>query len=69
MIRQDNDFIIRHLIRENYVRWNGMIDYYNQGLEFRNYITFLIYYCDECNSKKCEEEINKYIKEIHLEKI
>ena len=63
MIRRDNNFIIRYLIRENYVRWVGMIDYYNGGLEFYNYISFLRYYCDEFNSKKCEEEINKYIKE------
>lgn len=63
MIRRDNNFIIRHLIKENYVRWVGMIDYYNSGLEFYNYISFLRYYCDEFNSKKCEEEINKYIKE------
>jgi hypothetical protein len=62
MIRQDNNFIIRHLIKENYVRWTGMIDYYNGGLEFYNYIEFLTYYCDEYNSKKCEEEINEYIK-------
>ena len=69
MIRQDNDFIIKHLIKENYTRWIGMVHYYNRGLEFCNYITFLMYYCDEYNSTKCEEEINKYIKEIQLKKI
>jgi hypothetical protein len=63
MIRRDNNFIMRHLIRENYVRWREMIDYYNGGLEFFNYVSFLRYYCDKYNSKKCEEEINKYIRE------
>jgi hypothetical protein len=63
MIRRDNNFIMKHLIRENYVRWTRMIDYYNGGLTFHNYISFLRYYCDEFNSKKCEEEINNYIKE------
>lgn len=63
MIRQDNNFIIKHLIKENYIIWTGMTDYYNQGLEFFNYVIFLKYYCDEYKSAKCEEEINKYIKE------
>lgn len=69
MIRRDNNFIIKHLIKENYIRWTGMINYYNGGLEFYNYISFLRYYCDEFNSKKCEEEINKYIKENAVRKI
>ncbi len=69
MIRRDNNFIIRYLIRENYIRWTGMINYYNGGLIFHNYISFLRHYCDEFNSKKCEEEINKYIKENVVVKI
>lgn len=60
MIRQDNEFIIKHLIRENYIRWKAMIDYYDGGIEFDNYIYFLKYYCCENNSEKCEYEIYKY---------
>ena len=60
MVRQDNEFIIKHLIKENYVRWVGMIDYYDGGLEFNNYISFLKYYCCENNSEKCEYEIYNY---------
>jgi len=61
MIRQDNEFIIKHLIDENYERWLKFRDYYYGGLEFDNYIHFLKYYSSENNSEKCEDEICKYI--------
>jgi len=60
MVRQDNNFIIKHLIKENYMRWIKIYDYYDGGLEFNNYVSFLKYYCCENNSEKCEYEISKY---------
>lgn len=60
MVRQDNEFIMKHLIRENYTRWIKINNYYDGGLEFNNYISFLKYYCCENNSEKCEYEICQY---------
>lgn len=60
MIRQDNEFIIKHLMRENYDRWLKFKNYYHRGLEFDDYISFLKYYSNENNSEKCENEIYKY---------
>jgi hypothetical protein len=62
MIRQDNEFIIRHLLEENYTKWMKIHNYYDKGLEFNNYLCFFKYYCSENNSKKCEYEIYEYIK-------
>lgn len=64
MIRQDNEFIIKHLIKENYDRWLKFNDYYYNGLEFENYIYFLKYYMSENNSEKCENEMIKYLNSI-----
>lgn len=62
MIRQDNYFIMRYLIKENIVRWSKMIYYYNSGIDFCNYYSFIKYYCDEYNAIECEREINDYNK-------
>jgi hypothetical protein len=66
MIRRDNDFIIKYLIRENYERWLKFKDYYYNGLEFEDYICFLKYYSIENNSEKCENEICTYINSIKI---
>ena len=60
MIHRDNDFIIKHLIRENYERWIKLTEYYYDGCDFHNYVNFLIYYCLENHSTNCYNEIKKY---------
>ena len=62
MIRRDNDFIIKHLIKENYNRWIGFKNYYYNLIDFDDYICFLKYYSSENNSEKCENEIQLYVK-------
>ena len=60
MVRQDNEFIIKHIIEDNYSKWIQIINYYYNGLEFNNYLHFLKYYCSENNSQKCENVIINY---------
>jgi hypothetical protein len=69
MIRQDNEFIIKHLIDENYERWIKFKDYYYGGLEFDDYIYFLKYYSSENNSEKCEYEICEYTFKKNVAKV
>jgi hypothetical protein len=61
MVRQDNDFIIKHLIRENLKRWINIYNYYYENYDFNNYLIFLKYYCYENESLKCCKEINDYL--------
>jgi hypothetical protein len=62
MVRQDNDFVIKHIINDNYSKWLRIMDYYYDGLEFNNYLHFFKYYCSENNSQKCENVIAEFNK-------
>lgn len=66
MVRQDNDFIIKHILEDNYSKWIRIMDYYYyyDGLEFHNYMHFFKYYCSENNSQKCENVIIEFNKNL-----
>lgn len=65
MIRQDNEFVLKYLLKENYDRWLNFKYYYYAGIEFEDYISFLKYYSCENNSEKCECEINDFVKKYN----
>jgi hypothetical protein len=60
MIHQDNDFIVGHLLQENWNLWIRLTKYYHKACVYANYITFLEFYAEEVGSKKCEELIYQW---------
>lgn len=66
MVRQDNDFVIKHILEDNYSKWIRIMNYYYyyDGLEFHNYMHFFKYYCSEHNSQKCENVIIEFNKNL-----
>ena len=63
MVWKDCDFVMKHLIDENYDRWLRMTDYYyvKCDLYYENYIYFLLEYCEEHNSPDCKKIIMQKI--------
>jgi hypothetical protein len=55
MIRQDNDFVFKHLLVENYDRWINMKKYYYKESIYRHYLYFLESYAIDNNSTKCRK--------------
>jgi hypothetical protein len=41
MVRDDNDFVFKHLLVENYRRWLNMRKYYYKESIYGNYLNFL----------------------------
>jgi hypothetical protein len=64
MVKQDNDFVLVQLLKENGEKWsNKLTNYYFREQIFVNYITFLEDYAMEYNSLKCQECLRKMIEE------
>jgi hypothetical protein len=53
MVRQDNEFVFRHLLNENYERWLSMRKYYYKACIYANYLFFLEAYALEFDAPKC----------------
>ena len=68
MIRQDNDFVFKQLIVENYNRWINMKKYYYKECIFSNYIYFLESYAIDNESTKCRNLIIDLFQEEGLSK-
>lgn len=68
MIKQDNEFVFRYLLVENYERWLNMTKYYYQECIYANYLHFLEFYALENESVKCVELIVTFMKEQGLSK-
>ena len=68
MVRQDNDFVFKELLVENYKKWFSMKNYYYNNCIYRNYITFIESYAIENESIKCREMIIKLFEELGLSK-
>ena len=64
MVRQDNDFVFKLLLVENYKRWLNMKKYYYKECIYGNYVNFLESYAIDNNSLKCRKLIiNKFQEE------
>jgi len=68
MIRQDNDFVLKQLLVENYNRWINMKKYYYKECIFSNYIYFLESYAIDNESIKCRKIIIDLFEEEGLSK-
>lgn len=68
MIRQDNDFVFKYLLVENYNRWLNMKKYYYKECIFNNYIYFLESYAMDNESEKCRKIIIDLFEERGLSK-
>lgn len=63
MIRQDNDFVIKQLLLENYNRWLLMKNYYYKTGIHSNYIVYLHAYAIDHQSPKCKKVIELFFQE------
>jgi hypothetical protein len=68
MVRQDNDFVFKRLLEENYIRWLNMKDYYYKNGVHSNYIVFLESYAIDNESSKCRKIISDFFLEQGLSK-
>ena len=68
MVRQDNDFVFKLLLVENYNRWLNMKKYYYQECIFNNYLMFLESYAEDNQSIKCTKLLSDLFEEEGLSK-
>ena len=68
MVREDNDFVFKHLLVENYKRWLNMKKYYYKECIYGNYLNFLESYAIDNQSTKCRKLILKLFEEEGLSK-
>jgi hypothetical protein len=68
MVRQDNDFVFKLLLVENYNRWLNMKKYYYQECIFNNYLMFLETYAIDNQSIKCIKLLSDLFEEEGLSK-
>jgi hypothetical protein len=55
MIRRDNDFVFKYLIRENFELWIKNRQYRYKNMVFSNYIYFVLHFCIEKKSERCRK--------------
>jgi len=63
MVRQDNDFVFKQLLEENYKRWVNMKKYYYKECIYGNYLNFLESYAIDNQSTKCRKLLLQLFKE------
>jgi hypothetical protein len=68
MVRQDNDFVFKQLLVENYKRWLDMKKYYYKESIYNNYVNFLESYAIDNGSSKCRKIIQELFEEQGLSK-
>lgn len=68
MVRQDNDFVFKYLLVENYKRWVNMKKYYYKEFIYCNYLNFLESFAIDNKSDKCRNLLIKLFEEEGLYK-
>lgn len=63
MIRQDNDFVLKQLLYENYNRWLLIKNYYYKTGIHSNYIVYLHAYSIDNDSPKCKKILETFFQE------
>lgn len=66
MIRQDNHFVFKQLLVENYNRWLNMKKYYYKECIYANYLNFLESYTIDNESTKCRKILLNFFEEEGL---
>jgi len=68
MVRDDNDFVFKHLLVENYRRWLKMRNYYYKTCIYGNYLNFLESYAIDNKSTNCRKTLMNFFEEQGLSK-
>jgi hypothetical protein len=68
MIRQDNDFVFKKIVEENYTKWYEIRQYKYKNMIFNNYLYFVMNFCIENDSNNCRKIISDFLKEHGLGK-
>jgi hypothetical protein len=68
MVRQDNEFVFRQMLIENWKKWLMMKKCYYKNTIYANYLVFLENYCLDNESIKCRKLINNLLEEEGLSK-
>ena len=68
MIRRDNEFVFKLIVRENYKKWCEIKHYRYKNMVFKNYLYFAINYCIEHDSNNCRNAIDDFFKQEGLGK-
>ena len=66
IIRFDNNFVFKFIIKENFIKWNKICKYIYKNIVFNNYLSFINYFIITNNSDKCKEELEQYINDNGL---
>jgi hypothetical protein len=65
-IRQDHYFVFKQILYENIVKWIEMKNYYYRNCIYSNYLVFLLSYCNDYESFKCEKNILTMMEKLGL---
>ncbi len=68
MVRDDNDFVFKHLLVENYKRWLNIRNYYYKACIYGNYLNFLESYAIDNKSTNCRKILINFFEEQGLSK-
>jgi phosphoribosyl-ATP pyrophosphohydrolase len=68
MIRQDNEFVFKKIVEENYNKWYEFKQYKYKNMIFNNYLYFVMNFCIENESNNCRKIISDFLKEHGLGK-
>ena len=68
MIRQDNEFVFKKIVEENFSKWYEIRQYKYKNMIFKNYLYFVMNFCIENESNNCRKTILEFLKEHGLGK-
>ena len=68
MIRQDNEFVFKKNLEENYSKWYEVRQYMYKNMIFNNYLYFVMNFCIENESTNCRKILFYFLKEHGLGK-
>jgi hypothetical protein len=68
MLRKDNDFVFRFVIKENFKIWEKIKKYNYSKTEYGSYFCFIDKYCINNGSTKCRNVLNDFLHKSGLSK-
>ena len=68
MIRQDNEFVFKKIVEENFSKWYEIRQYKYKNMIFKNYLYFVMNFCIENESNNCRKTVLEFLKEHGLGK-
>ena len=68
MIRQDNEFVFKKIVEENFSKWYEIRQDKYKNMIFKNYLYFVMNFCIENESNNCRKTVLEFLKEHGLGK-